>query len=77
MTDEELKKLEKQVKKNKRLANEQASVLHDLIEDRLPEAYGELMGIAQATFDACQAWAEANKKFLAASSGASASSGTS
>ena len=41
--------------------------LHDLIEDRLPDAYGELMGIAQATFDACLAWDEANKKFLAAS----------
>ena len=41
--------------------------LHDLIEDRLPDAYGELMGIAQATFNACQAWDEANKKFLAAS----------
>ena len=67
MTDEELKKLEKDVKKTKRLASEAALELHDLIEDRLPDAYGELMGIAQATFDACQAWDEANKKFLAAS----------
>jgi len=66
MTDEELKKLEKEVKKTKRLASEAAMELHDLIEDRLPDAYGELMGIAQATFDACQAWDEANKKFLAA-----------
>jgi len=68
MTDEELKKLEKEVKKNKRLASEQAMELHDLIEDRLPDAYGELMGIAQATFDACQAWDEANKKLQAATS---------
>lgn len=67
MTEEELKKLEKDVKKTKRLASEKAMELHDLIEDRLPDAYGELMGIAQATFDACQAWDEANKKFLAAS----------
>jgi hypothetical protein len=67
MTDEELKKLDKDVKKNKRLASEKAMELHDLIEDKLPEAYGEIMGIAQATFDACQAWDEANKKFLAAS----------
>jgi hypothetical protein len=67
MTDEELKKLDKDVKKNKRLASEQAMELHDLIEDKLPEAYGEIMGIAQATFDACKAWDEANKKFLAAS----------
>jgi hypothetical protein len=68
MTDEELKKLEKDVKKTKRLASEAAMELHDLIEDRLPDAYGELMGIAQNTYDACKAWDEANKKFLAASS---------
>ncbi len=67
MTEEELKKFDKDVKKNKRLASEKAMELHDLIEDKLPEAYGEIMGIAQATFDACQAWDEANKKFLAAS----------
>ena len=66
MTEEELKKLEKDVKKTKRLASEKAMELHDLIEDRLPDAYGELMDIAQATFDACLAWDEANKKFLAA-----------
>ncbi|MBD9362004.1 CCE_0567 family metalloprotein [Methylomonas sp. MO1] len=67
MSDEELKVLEKDVKKAKRIASEAASVLHDLIEDRLPDAYGELMGIAQATYDACKAWDDANKKFLAAS----------
>lgn len=67
MTDEELKKLDKDVKKNKRIASEKAMELHDLIEDRLPDAYGEIMGIAQATFDACKAWDEANKNFLAAS----------
>lgn len=67
MSDEDIKALEKEVKKNKRLANEAASVLHDLIEDRLPDAYGELMGVAQTTYDACKAWDEANKKFLAAS----------
>jgi hypothetical protein len=65
---EELKNLEKDVKKNKRLASEQAMELHDLIEDRLPEAYGEIMGIAQATYDACKAWDEANKKLIAAQS---------
>jgi len=70
MNPEELKKLEKEVKKNKRLANEQASVLHDLIEDRLPDAYGEIMGIAQATYDACKAWDEANQKFIAAQAAA-------
>lgn len=67
MTDEELKKLEKEVKKAKRLAGEAAMELHDLIEDRLPDAYGDLMAIAQATYDACKAWDDANQKFLAAS----------
>jgi hypothetical protein len=40
--------------------------LHDLIEDRLPDAYDEIMGIAQATYDACKAWDEANQKLNAA-----------
>jgi hypothetical protein len=66
MNEEEIKKLEKEVKKTKRLANEQAMVLHDLIEDSLPEAFGDLPGIAQATYDACKAWDEANKKLIAA-----------
>jgi hypothetical protein len=62
----DLKTLEKEVKKTKRLANEKASVLHDLIEDSLPEGYEKLMDIAQATYDACKAWDEANQKFKAA-----------
>jgi hypothetical protein len=70
VSPEELRKLEKEVKKTKRLASEQAMELHDLIEDRLPEAYQELMGIAQATFDACKAWDEANQKLNAAQSDA-------
>lgn len=70
MSPEELRKLEKEVKKTKRLASEQAMELHDLIEDRLPDAYQELMGIAQATFDACKAWDEANQKLNAAQSDA-------
>jgi hypothetical protein len=67
MNDEELKKLEKEVKKTKRLASEAAMELHDLIEDRLPDAYGELMAIAQTTYDACKTWDDANKKLQAAS----------
>jgi len=66
MGPDELKILEKSVKKNKRLASEQAMELHDLIEDRLPAAYEEIMAIAQATFDACQAWDEANNTLLKA-----------
>jgi hypothetical protein len=70
MNDEELKKLEKEVKKTKRLASEAAMELHDLIEDRLPDAYGELMAIAQTTYDACKAWDDANKKLQSASTAA-------
>lgn len=66
MTDEELKKLEKDVKKTKRLAGEAAMELHDLIEDRLPDAYLELMATAEKTFEACKAWDEANRKLQAA-----------
>jgi len=53
-------------KKPNAWAGEAAMELHDLIEDRLPDAYGELMAIAQNTYDACKAWDEANQKFLAA-----------
>jgi hypothetical protein len=63
---DDIKALEKEVKKNKRLASEQAMELHDLIEDSLPEAYDKIMGIAQATYDACKAWDEANQKLKAA-----------
>lgn len=63
MTDEELRKLDKEVKKLKRLAGEWAAQLHDLVEERLPASYEELPGIARATYDACKAWAEAAAKF--------------
>lgn len=63
---EDLKELEKEVKKNKRLAAEKAMELHDLIEDRLPDGYGELLGIAQETYVACKAWDDANQRLQAA-----------
>ena len=62
MTEEELKALEKEVKKRKRVASEWASQLHDLVEDRLPAAYDEIHDIAQSTYDACKAWREATDK---------------
>ncbi|EXJ14815.1 CCE_0567 family metalloprotein [Imhoffiella purpurea] len=71
MTPEELKALEKSVKKAKRIASEKASELHDLVEDRLPGAYEEIPAIAQATYDACKAWADANAQLAAASAAAS------
>lgn len=66
MTEEEIKSLEKEVRKCKRIASEWASQLHDLVEDKLPAAYGDLPAIAQSTFDACKAWDDANKAWLAA-----------
>lgn len=69
MTDEELKDLDREVRKLRRQASEWASQLHDLVEDRLPAGYREIPGIAQATYDACQAWAEANARLAAAQKG--------
>lgn len=66
MTADELKALDKEVKKLKRISSEWAAQLHDLVEDRLPAGYEEIHGIAQSTYDACKAWAEANAKLVAA-----------
>lgn len=66
MTPEELKAMQKAARKAKRIATEKASELHDLVEDRLPAAYEEIPGIAQETYDACRAWAEAEAAYQAA-----------
>jgi hypothetical protein len=66
MNEEELKALDKEVRKLKRISSEWASQLHDLVEDRLPAAYEEIHGIAQSTYDACKAWADANARLTAA-----------
>ena len=69
MSEEELKNLDKDVKRLKRIASEWASQMHDLVEDRLPAAYLEIPGIAQSTFDACKEWADANARLKAAEKG--------
>lgn len=69
MSDAELAALDKEVKKLKRIASEWASQLHDLVEDRLPAGYQELPSIAQSTFDACKAWAEASARLADAQKG--------
>jgi hypothetical protein len=69
MTDEELKSLDREVKRLKRVASEWSAQLHDLVEERLPAAYQEIPGIAQSTFDACKDWAEANARLKAAEKG--------
>ncbi len=65
MSDEELKRLDREVKKLKRIAGEWAAQLHDLVEERLPAGYQEIPGIAQSTYDACKAWAEAAQRLTA------------
>jgi hypothetical protein len=62
MSEEEIKELEKEVKRLKRVASEWAGQMHDLVEERLPAAYEEIPALAQSTFDACRAWAEANSR---------------
>lgn len=69
MTEEELKDLDREVKKLKRISSEWASQLHDLVEDKLPAGYLEIPGIAQSTFDACKAWADASARLAAAQKG--------
>jgi hypothetical protein len=66
MTPEELKALNKAAKRAKRIATEKAGELHDLVEDRLPAAYEEIPAMAQATYDACLEWAQADAAFKAA-----------
>jgi hypothetical protein len=66
MTPEELKAMNKAVKKAKRIATEKAGELHDQVEDRLPAAYKEIPAIAQATYDACVEWAKADAAYKAA-----------
>lgn len=66
MTEDELKALDKDVKRLKRISSEWASQLHDLVEDKLPAGYEQIPGIAQSTYDACEAWAVASAKLAAA-----------
>jgi len=62
MSEEEIKELDKEVKRLKRIASDWAGQMHDLVEERLPAAYEEIPALAQSTFDACRAWAEANTR---------------
>ena len=72
MTPEELKSISKAAKRAKRIATERAGELHDLVEDRLPAAFEEIPAMAQATYDACKAWAEADAAYKAAEAAATA-----
>ncbi len=65
MDADEIKALDKDVKKLKRIAGEWAAKMHDLVEERLPAAYEEIPGVAQATYEACKTWADANARLAA------------
>ncbi len=65
---EELKVLQKDARRKKRIATEMASEVHDLVEDRLWTDYNSLVDIAEKTRQACLAWAEAQQKLESAES---------
>ncbi len=65
MDADELKSLDKDVKRLKRIASEWASQMHDLVEERLPAAYEEIPALAQSTYNACKSWADANARLAA------------
>lgn len=71
MSPDELKAMQKAARKAKRIATEKAGELHDLVEDGLPAAYQQLPDMAQATYDACKAWADAEAAYQAAEAAAS------
>ncbi|MZI94291.1 hypothetical protein F9817_13925 [Vibrio sp. CAIM 722] len=68
MEEEELQALRKQVKKAKRIASERAGELHDLVEERLPQAFDEIPALAKACYDACQHWADVTQQLKEAES---------
>lgn len=66
MTADELQELETKVRRARFTMSQKASVLHDLIEDRLPTDFMEIPTVAQATFEACNAWKELNNQLVRA-----------
>lgn len=65
VTSEDLKTLQKDVRKKKRIATEKAAAVHDLVEDRLWTDYEELLELSQQTVSACKDWSEATKALAA------------
>lgn len=59
---EELKSLKKEVSQKKRIANEWAAQVHDLVEERLLIDYAQLPELAERTHQACLEWAEAKAR---------------
>lgn len=64
MTEQELKNLKKDLLRKKRIASEWAAKLHDLAEEGLPADYKALPVLAEATFNACREWEDAQDLLL-------------
>lgn len=61
MNANDIKTLEKQLRRARRIAGEQAMELHDLVEDGLPAAYARLPQLSASTYAACEDWDKARK----------------
>lgn len=66
MNDEEMKALQKDVRKKKRIATEMASEIHDLVEDRLWTDYENLIELSKKTYQACVDWKTAEQSLESA-----------
>jgi hypothetical protein len=66
MTETEIKDLEKAISKARFVLSQKASALHDLIEDRLPSDYKEIMAYAESTYKACHEWDVLNQQLVVA-----------
>lgn len=67
MNEDELKALNKDVKKKKRIVTDWASQIHDVVEDTLWTDYNRLTELAQSTIAACEDWKAAQAKLDEAS----------
>ncbi len=63
MTEEEIKALKKEVSQKKRIANEWAGQIHDLVEDRFLTDYPKLVELAQSACQACLEWEDARQRY--------------
>ncbi len=66
MSPDELKELEKEVNKLKFKASQQASELHDLVEDRLLIDFENIPSVAETTYAACKKWSDKNNELIEA-----------
>ncbi len=66
MNEPELKALNKEAKKRKRIASEWAAKVHDVVEESLWNDYPQLADLAEQTIAACEAWKAAELKLAEA-----------